>query len=77
MEAEDPDGAIVTVDPPQYEDIPALNTVSFELTLQPTPDELASMFSDTVYVVPTVLYGDGEVVLAAWDLIFVITAPVP
>jgi hypothetical protein len=33
------------------------------------------MFSDTVYVVPTVLYGDGEVILAAWDLIFVIEAP--
>jgi len=52
-----------------------MNTVEFTLTLQPTPEELETMFSDTVYVVPTVLYGDGEIVLAAWDLIFVVTAP--
>ena len=75
MEASDPDGAIVTIDPPSYEDIPAMNVVEFTLTLQPTPEELETMFSDTVYVVPTVLYGDGEIVLAAWDLIFVISAP--
>jgi hypothetical protein len=71
----DDDAYVVTIDPPTYFDIPALNTVQFTLTLQPTPEELATMFSDTVYVVPTVLYGDGEVILAAWDLIFVIEAP--
>ena len=73
MEANDPDEAIVTVDPIAYYNIPALNTVSFTLTLEPTPAAAASMFSDTVYVVPTTLYGDGSVVLAEWDLIFVIT----
>ena len=73
MEATDPDGAIVDVDPPVYVNVPALNTVTFTLTLEPTPDELASMFSDTVYVVPTTLYGDGSVILAQWDLVFVVS----
>ncbi len=77
METEDPDGAIVDIFPPSYSNIAAMNTVSFDLTLTPTPEAAASIFSDTVYVVPTVLYGDGEVILAYWDLVFVITASTP
>jgi len=77
METADPAGTIVNVDPPFYEDVPALNTVEFALTLQPTPTEAASIFSETIYVVPTVLYGDGEVVLAYWDLSFIITPSTP
>jgi len=73
MEAEDPSGALASVDPPAYYDVPALNTVSFTITLQPSPDTLATMFSDTVFVVPTTLYGDGEVILAEWDLNFVVS----
>jgi hypothetical protein len=73
MEATDPDGAIVFVDPPAYYEIPAMNSVSFTLTLEPSPDSLVSMFSDTVYVVPTTLYGDGEVILAQWNLNFLVT----
>jgi hypothetical protein len=65
--------AIVNVAPNVYYDIPALNTVTFTFTLQPTPASAATMFSDTVYEVPTVLYGDGAVVLATWNLIFVVT----
>ena len=65
--------AIVNVAPNVYYDIPALNTVTFTFTLQPTPATAATMFSDTVYEVPTVLYGDGAVVLATWNLIFVVT----
>jgi hypothetical protein len=61
------------VDPPGYYEIPAMNTVSFTLILEPTPDALVSMFSDTVYVVPTTLYGDGEIILAQWNLNFVVT----
>ena len=73
MEAEDPSGALASVEPPAYYDVPALNTVSFTITLQPSPDTLATMFSDTVFVVPTTLYGDGEVILAEWDLNFVVS----
>ncbi len=73
METVDPANVIVYIDPPLYTDIPALNTVSFTVTIEPEPTELVSMFSDTVYIVPTTLYGDGEVVLATWDLIFVVT----
>ncbi len=72
LEAEAPDGSLVYVDPPAYYDIPALNTVTFTLTLEPTPAELATIFSDTVFTVPTTLYGDGDVILAEWDLIFVV-----
>jgi hypothetical protein len=79
LEAEDPEGTLVMVDPPAYYSVPALNTVSFTLTLEPTPETLSTMWSDTVFVVPTVLYGDGAVVLATWDLIFVVevTPPAP
>jgi hypothetical protein len=77
MEATDPDGTIVDVVPPVMYDVPAMNTVSFTLTLYPTPEEAATIFSDTVYVVPTTLYGDGEIILAYWDLIFVIEATTP
>jgi len=73
MEAEDPAGALASVDPPAYYDVPALNNVSFTVTLQPTPDTLATMFSDTVFVVPTTLYGDGAVILAQWDLNFLVS----
>jgi len=65
--------AIVGVTPNVYYDVPALNTVIFTFTLEPTPAEAASMFSDTVYEVPTVLYGNGQVILATWNLIFVVT----
>lgn len=74
MTPDDPDGAIVTVDPAAYEDISALNSVQFTFTLEPeTPEDAASMFSDSVYVVPTTVYGDGGVVLATWDLSFVVS----
>ena len=65
--------AIVNVSPNVYYDVPALNTVIFTFTLEPTPSAAATMFSDTVYEVPTVLYGDGQIVLATWNLIFVVT----
>ena len=71
---EAPAGTTVTASPSVYYDIPALNTVSFTMTLSPDTGSGASMFSDTVYVVPTTLYGDGSVILATWDLIFVVTA---
>jgi hypothetical protein len=76
LEAEDPADAIVDVDPPFINDVPALNTVTFTLTIEPDSTATVSMFSDIVYVVPTVLYGDGTVILATWDLVFVIS-PVP
>ena len=77
MEADDPEGTIVDVMPVSYVNVPAMNTVDFTLTLTPTPDEAASIFSDTVYIVPTTLYGDGEVILAQWDLVFLITPTTP
>ncbi len=73
MVATDPAGAIVSVDPPVMYDVPALNTVTFTITLTPTPDALATMFSDTVYVVPVQLLGDGGVILAEWDLSFLVS----
>ena len=73
LEADDPEGAVVNVDPISIPNVPALNTVTFTLTLEPSPTELASMFSDTVYVVPTTLYGDGEIILAQWDLNFLVS----
>ena len=73
MEAIDPTEAIVDIDPPAYFNVPALNTVTFTLTLEPTPDAMATMFSDTVIVVPVTLYGDGAVVLAQWDVSFLIS----
>ena len=73
MEALDPTGALVYIDPPMYTDIPALNTVTFTLTLEPTPDTMASMFSDTVFEVPVTLYGDGSVILAQWDVSFLVS----
>jgi hypothetical protein len=72
----DPDGAILTVSPSSYEDVPALNSVTFTFSLEPAVvEDGASMFSDSVYVVPTTLYGDGGVVLATWELSFVVTPP--
>ena len=76
LEAEDPADAIVDVDPPSYSDVLAQNEVTFTLTIEPDSTAVVSMFSDIVYVVPTVLYGDGTVILAQWDLVFVIS-PVP
>ncbi len=73
MEADDPEGTIVTVDPIVMNDVPALNTVTFTLTMSPDSSG-PTMFSDSVYIVPTTLYGDGEVVLATWDLVFTISA---
>ncbi len=69
-----PPGTAVTASPSVYYDVPALNTVSFTLTLNPDAATGASMFSDTIFTVPTTLYGDGTVILAQWDLIFVVTA---
>ncbi len=82
MVAEDPTGAVANVDPVAYFDVPALNTVDFTITLEPSPMTLATMFSDTAFIVPTTLYGDGSVVLAEWDLVFLVTVssssvPVP
>jgi hypothetical protein len=77
MVADDPADAIVTVTPTTYFDIPALNTVTFTLELTPELPEGATIFSDIVYTVPTTLLGDGEVVLAQWDLIFVVSPPPP
>ena len=74
MEAEDPAGAITSVVPPAYYNEPAMSTVSFDVTLTPDSSTPVSMYSDTLFVVPTTLYGDGSVVLATWDLIFVVTA---
>ena len=71
---EAPAGTSVSASPSVIPNVPALNTVSFTLTLAPDTSGGASMFSDTVYVVPTTLYGNGTVVLATWDLIFVVTA---
>jgi len=73
MVADDPTGAFTEVAPVAYFDVPALNTVSFTITLEPEPAVLATMFSDTAFVVPTTLYGDGSVVLAQWDLVFLVT----
>ena len=73
MVATDPAGAIVAVDPPVLYDVPAQNTVTFTITLEPTPAELATMFSDTVYAVPVTLLGDGGVVLAQWTLSFLVS----
>jgi hypothetical protein len=75
LTTEDPGDTVVGVSPESYVNVPALNTVSFTLTLSPDAASGVSMFSDTIYVVPTTLYGDGAVVLATWDLIFTVTAP--
>jgi hypothetical protein len=71
----DPTETIVSVTPAAYIGVPALNTVSFTLSLAPDTASGVSMFSNSVYIVPTTLYGDGSVVLAQWDLIFTVTAP--
>ena len=63
-----------TANPSVYYDVPALNTMSFTLTLSPDAGTGTSMFSDTIFTVPTTLYGDGTVILAQWDLIFVVTS---
>ena len=73
IEAEVPSGTLLNVDPPSYSDIPALNVVTFTLTLEPEATTDLTMFSDTVWVIPTTLYGNGQVVLREWDLIFVVT----
>lgn len=69
-----PEGTTVTANPPVYYDVPALNTVSFTLTLNPDAGTGPTMFSDSIYIVPTTLYGDGTVILAQWDLVFVVTS---
>ena len=76
MVTDDPDNVIVSHDPVAYYNVPALNTIEFELTLQPTPLEASTLFSDTVYVVPTQILGDGEVVLWEGDLSFLIPGAV-
>ena len=72
IEMEAPPGTTVTASPAAYYDVPAMNTVDFTLTLNPDVGSGTTMFSDTVYVVPTTLLGDGSVILAEWDLIFVV-----
>ena len=74
METDDPAGVIVSIDPVAYYDIPAFNTVTFTVTLQPTPLTASTIFSDTVFIVPTTLLGDGEVILWQGDLSFLIEA---
>jgi len=74
MEAEAPGGTLLNIDPPSYNDIPAMNVVNFTLTLSPEATTDVTMFSDTVWVIPSTLYGDGQVILAEWDLIFVVTS---
>jgi len=74
LEMEAPPGTSVSASPSVINDVPALNTVSFTLTLSPDAGTGTSMFSDTIFTVPTTLYGDGEVILAQWDLIFVVTS---
>ncbi|MCO4768666.1 MAG: hypothetical protein KDA24_01455, partial [Deltaproteobacteria bacterium] len=71
---EAPPGTSVVASPSVMYDVPALNSVDFTLTLTPDAATGASMFSDTIFVVPTTLYGDGTVILAQWDLIFVVTS---
>ena len=71
---EAPPGTTVTASPSSIPNVPALNTVSFTLTLNPDAGTGTTMFSDTVFVVPTTLYGNGTVILAEWDLIFVVTS---
>jgi len=73
MVVEDPTGAVANVDPVAYFDVPALNTVDFTITIEPDASTLATMFSDTAFVVPTTLYGDGSVILGQWDLVFLVT----
>jgi hypothetical protein len=73
MVVDDPTGAVANVDPVAYFDVPALNTVDFTITIEPSPMTLATMFSDTAFIVPTTLYGDGSVILAQWDLVFLVT----
>ena len=73
MVAEDPTGAVASVAPVAYFDVPALNTVDFTITIEPDASTLATMFSDTAFVVPTTLYGDGSVILGQWDLVFLVS----
>jgi len=73
MVVEDPTGAVANVDPVAYFDVPALNTVDFTVTIEPDPSTLATMFSDTAFIVPTTLYGDGSVILGQWDLVILVT----
>jgi len=61
-------------------DVPALNNVSFTMTLTPDVGTPATMFSSTVWTVPTTLYGTSgpgtaPVILAQWELVFVVTPP--
>ena len=73
MEAEAPGGTLLNIEPPFYNDVSAMNTKAFTLTLSPEATTDVTMFSDTVWVIPTTLYGDGAVILAQWDLIFQVT----
>ena len=75
LTTEAPGDTLVSVSPESYTAVPALNTVSFTFTLSPDFTSGVSMFSNSIYIVPTTLYGDGTVVLATWDLIFTVTAP--
>ena len=74
METDDPAGTIATVDPPMYLNVPARNEISFTITLEPVSGGGPSMFSDSVYTVPTTLRGDDDVILAEWDLVFVVSS---
>ena len=74
MEADAPVGTLLDIVCDDCEDIPAMNVVNFTLTLSPQASTDVTMFSDTIWVIPTTLYGDGEIILAQWDLIFVVTS---
>lgn len=66
---------LVDVDPPVYYDVPALNALTFTVTVEPPSGAPVSMFSDRAAVVSTVLHGAGAVNLAQWDLVFVFSPP--
>ncbi|MEE2829350.1 MAG: thrombospondin type 3 repeat-containing protein [Myxococcota bacterium] len=73
IEAEAPAGTVLDIDPPMHANVFADNVVNFTLTLEPETSSDVTMFSDTIWVIPTTLYGDGEVILAEVDLIFIVS----
>jgi hypothetical protein len=61
-------------------DVAAMNNVEFTMTLTPDVGTAPTMFSSTVWTVPTTLYGtsgpgSAPVILAQWELVFVVTPP--
>jgi tetrahydromethanopterin S-methyltransferase subunit E len=61
-------------------DVLAQSTVNFTMTLTPDVGTPPTMFSSTVWTVPTTLYGNNgggsaNIILAQWELVFVVTPP--